>query len=541
MTAGRPHPPSAIRPSWQIWALVAGIALMLWVALAAWAMSSPVGASPDDDFHIAGIYCAAGEADCTSSGLREKPCFAAQPYVSGDCQRDGLETQPRTEGMVAGYYPPLYNTLMSSFVGPTVADTVRSVRLANVTLTVALVLASILLTRRALRVAVATGWLVFAVPLTVFITSSINPNAWSILGISALWGPALSFITERGGRRLDAARVAFVAVAALMALGSRSETPLFVGLIAGALFLAGAPWPVRHLERYPRLLLPVSLGLASLVSLVLFGSEKTDHIISGDYDRVLNFTSVLFQTFTSPLAGLGVPGIPANMLGWSDTIMPVVVSITGVTALLLAVSAGLRVMDHRKLVVIACFAIPALLLILYFWTTARHNTRFPPRYFMPVFIAALGLIMLPKFAAISPIPGRRVLPSIAILVSIGNAFALMTNTVRYTVGITDDVKASPGVLRDGGEPWWWWDLFGLPPYAQWLLGLSAFATASVVGAILLLAETPPRVAQPYLTGPPPPSSIAAVRPHPRSVHLRGLDDRAGASVPAGPTHPSPSQ
>ena len=474
---------------WGAVAAVAAVAALLWVALAAWAFSSPVGASPDDDFHIANIYCSAGLAECVEEGERVKPCFAAQPYVPGACQRDGLGTIPRSEGMVLNYYPPLYNTLMSNLVGENIADTVRSVRLANVTVAVAMIVGSIVLSRRSLRVAVATGWVVFAVPLTVFMASSISPNAWSILGIGAMWGPALSYLTEDTKRKTSIARVSFVIVGAAMALGSRSETPMYVGILSAALLVAGLPWPLRRLdeesEAHRKLLLPVGLAVAAMITLILFGSRKIMHSIAGDYEHIFSLSEAFGQVLVSPLAGLGTPGLPANMLGWSDTIMPPFVSYMGIAALALASVAGLSLMYTRKLAIIATFGIFSLLLMLYFWSIAWHTTRYPPRYFLPLFIVTVGLFMLPRLDRPERIPGIRILPVLAGLVAVGNSLALMTNTARYTVGISDVVKASPQLIEEGGTPWWWWNFFGLSPHGQWILGTVAFAAAGVLGAYLV--------------------------------------------------------
>lgn len=474
---------------WGAVAAVTAVAALLWVALAAWAFSSPVGASPDDDFHIANIYCSAGLAECVEEGERVKPCFAAQPYVAGECQRDGLGTIPRSEGMVLNYYPPLYNTLMSNLVGENIADTVRSVRLANVTVAVAMIVGSIVLSRRSLRVAVAAGWVVFAVPLTVFMASSISPNAWSILGIGAMWGPALSYLTEDTKRKTSIARVSFVIVGAAMALGSRSETPMYVGILSAALLVAGLPWPLRRLdeesEAHSKLLLPVGLAVAAMITLILFGSRKIMHSIAGDYEHIFSLSEAFGQVLVSPLAGLGTPGLPANMLGWSDTIMPPFVSYMGIAALALASVAGLSLMYTRKLAIIATFGIFSLLLMLYFWSIAWHTTRYPPRYFLPLFIVTVGLFMLPRLDRPERIPGIRILPVLAGLVAVGNSLALMTNTARYTVGISDVVKASPQLIEEGGTPWWWWNFFGLSPHGQWILGTVAFAAAGVLGAYLV--------------------------------------------------------
>ncbi|MDQ1247068.1 MAG: hypothetical protein QG597_1438, partial [Actinomycetota bacterium] len=115
-----------MRLSWRILA-IAVATLSLWLGSAAWAVSSPVASSPDDDYHLAMIYCAGGKADCERGGARMRPCFAFSAAVTGDCTPPaniplptspgdarratfdlGTLTTPATYGIITGWYPPLY-------------------------------------------------------------------------------------------------------------------------------------------------------------------------------------------------------------------------------------------------------------------------------------------------------------------------------------------------------------------------------------------------------------------------------------------------
>ena len=46
--------------TWLRWWRVA-LPLALLVVFGSWAVTSPVGASPDDDYHLSSIWCAGGE------------------------------------------------------------------------------------------------------------------------------------------------------------------------------------------------------------------------------------------------------------------------------------------------------------------------------------------------------------------------------------------------------------------------------------------------------------------------------------------------
>jgi hypothetical protein len=518
-------------PKWVRMSLVVMITATLWVALAAWAFSSPVGSAPDDDFHLANIYCAAGAAECVEEGERLKPCYAHDPTIPGSCQTAGQAAVPRTTGHVPDYYPPVYSSSMGALIGDTVGDTVRNVRLANVTLTTLLVIGSILLSRRGLRVAVTASWLSFGIPLGMFLTTSNSPNAWSILGIAAMWGPAVSFMSQDGRRGLAIARAVFVFTAALMALGARSESPLFVGAFAFALLIGFLPWPLRRIDdepgRHYKLLFPLGLGAAAIVSLTVFGSAKIMHSLYGDFEHFFTLTGALVMTLISPLAGLGFPELPANKLGWSDTAMPPYVSIISIVAILGLIIAGLRVWSARKLALLGTFGTTSFLIILFFWSIAWHNTRYPPRYFLPVFMVTIGLILLPNLANIRRIPGRRILPFVAILVGITNSAALLTNTTRYVTGITADTQLTAGNLAEAGTPQWWWAFLGLSPFGLWLVGTIAFLFTTILGSLVLLEYTRAKTEPPTHT------------PQPRQGNTQGWDlainsnrQAAHAPVPA---------
>lgn len=498
-------------PRWARISAVVAIGAALWLALAAWASSSPVGSAPDDDFHLANIYCAAGAAECVEEGERVKPCYAHDPSIPGSCQTAGNAQVPRTTGHVPDYYPPLYSTTMGALIGDTVGDTVRNVRLANVTLTTLLVLGSILLSRRSLRIAVTAGWLSFGIPLGMFLTTSSSPNAWSVLGIAAMWGPAISFMSQGGRPVLAAGRALFASTAAIMALGARSESPLFVGAFALALLIGFLPWPLRRIDAesgdHYKLLFPLGLGLAALLTLTTFGSAKVNHSLNGDFEHFFTLTGALVMTLISPLAGLGFPELPANKLGWSDTAMPPFVSIISLIGIVGLLVAGARVWSGRKLALLATFGTTSFLVILFFWSIAWHNTRYPPRYFLPVFMVTVGLFLLPRLPQARMIPGRVVLPIVAVLAGFTNSVALLTNTQRYVVGITPDAVISPGTLAEAGTPTWWWSFLGLSPVGLWALGTVAFLVAAVGGTLLARAYTAPKVNE-Y-----PPPTTPQVRPH----------------------------
>src|SRR4051794_13144876 len=83
------------------------IPLLALVALGAWALSSPVGASPDEDYHLTSIWCGqgieAGQCEAADAPSNRKipasllygpKCFAFHPETSAQCQSRWFSPEP---------------------------------------------------------------------------------------------------------------------------------------------------------------------------------------------------------------------------------------------------------------------------------------------------------------------------------------------------------------------------------------------------------------------------------------------------------------
>ncbi len=121
--------------------------LAFFVTCTGWALASPVGAAPDDDYHLASIWCAQGERGgvCVDPGVepatllvpapvvQSAVCYAFKADVTADCQ-DEVLTSTELAGtqhinQIDGLYPGAYYTAMSVFVGPDVERSVTVMRL----------------------------------------------------------------------------------------------------------------------------------------------------------------------------------------------------------------------------------------------------------------------------------------------------------------------------------------------------------------------------------------------------------------------------
>jgi hypothetical protein len=509
--------------------LAAGIAaaVLLLAALAAWALASPVGSSPDDNFHLANIYCTAGEANCRPEGIREVPCYAGNGKLTADCQRDAGVTTPATTGIRGGWYPPLYYSTMSTLVGDSVRTTTLTVRLANSVLAIAMLIGSLVLSSRRLRPAVVLSWLIAAVPLGMFLFASINSNAWSVIGVAACWGPALSFLTA-GGRRSKptevdqgsasrqddrqskhrwrpAAQIAFVALTTLMALGARSESPLFVTGVALAVTILG----FRH-KHWRRALLPAGMVAAAVAFYLFYGASKFSEMLGYRQDGTVRIWDLTVGVAVLPFRGLG----PDGPLSWLDTGIPASGTVPAVGAFAAACIIGLARIDTRKtLALLAFLAVCQAGGTLAAYQAMSTGNNLQPRYFLPALFVIAGLALLPSrliprsATAQTPLadpPGRDAQAElrhpvsqsgprsphftplqfwlIAAAVIVANSVALLAVLSRFTFGVG---PLEPDRLARIGRPLWWWESLPVGPFGVWLLGSVAFAAAVVVAFRLI--------------------------------------------------------
>lgn len=489
-----PHPafrqPPADVPSRDSLGFLAAVACIgaLLVAGFAWAYSSPIGSSPDDDFHQSSIWCPYPLED---SGCRlvyddagvavgayvpeivryASKCFAFQPEQSATCVDDLDATLVASDRIDRGDYPGLYYEVMRIFVGEDPVRSILVMRFFNATLAVLLLSAVAATMPRVGHRLMVLALVGTAVPLNIFLIASVNPSSWAIVGVAVAWLSSLALATSDTTRRTVAAGVLVVAGAALAA-ASRSDAAAYV--LVALVAMAILTW--RDLRRRPLLLaVPVVAGALCLAS--YFSAAQRTALVTGfegDSDR--NPDDVLFHNLTelpSLLAGLsgGFKG-----LGWFDTAMPAITHISVVAVVAGLVLNGLRAMWPEKFLSLALLAtaLTVLPLLVLQGSLSKVGEAVQPRYLLPlVFVAiATALVGRPRSGS----PGLTTSQTVAVytLLVLANSFGLHANIRRYVTG--QDVLS----FNLGQNAEWWWS-FGPSPMEVWAIGSAAFA----VGALLL--------------------------------------------------------
>ncbi|MDF1479152.1 DUF2142 domain-containing protein [Leifsonia sp. H3M29-4] len=492
MTPDRRSASRLIKPLSRFrWIFLAPI--LAFVALGAWAFASPIGAGPDDDYHLVSIWCANGGSDqcepgteensrIVPSAFRELTCYVQVEERSAACQDsvwptwdgDPWET---TRGNFGGEYPPVYYATMRLFAGGDIQTSALVMRLINAALFVGLATALAVLLPDARRRTLLWGWLVTLVPLGMFLIPSNNPSGWAITGIGTAFLALLGWFETDGRRRW--ALGALYLVGLVMAAGARGDAAVYaVGATVTVLLLTA----VRTRAWAFSAILPAA-GL--VVALVLFASAGQAGVGAsgfsgggtatmplegdgGDEMPLSGFALAAYNLLMLPFLWTGVWGTWG--LGWFDTQLPAIVPWSATAAFIVVAFAGLGLLTWRKAIATSGVLFVLVALPTYVLTVGgdKVGAQLQPRYLLPLIVLFAFLLLT------ETVQGRlrftRV-QTFAILgaLAIANFVALQVNIRRYVTGADEQ-----GLNLDVGAEWWWTG-FPLGPSAVWIVGAVAYA------------------------------------------------------------------
>jgi hypothetical protein len=476
---------------------IVGLVCVL-LALGSWAMASPVGASPDEDYHLVSIWCSHGERP----GLCEAPtadsalvparflqsnCFAFHPEVSAACTRQVADdVMVRSgRGNFAGVYPPVFYWVDGIFAGHDFDTSVIVMRIVNAMLFLAVFTAVYLLLPAGLRRAQMLGTLLTVVPLGLFLIPSINPSSWALLSAATFVTSLLGYLTVEDRRR----RIALGGLAGLALLigaGARGDSASYAIVAVAAVVILTLRTGRAALRRmiYPGVL-AVLAGVAFLAvgqsTAASPGQSTADHFSPGRLVRVAIDIPALWMG--SAGSRVGKTTIDWG-LGWLDTGMPAVVWVF-VGCLFAAIvfhamtGATKRRMLAASLVLLAAWVIPTYLLYI---TNQFVGDYLQPRYVLPL-LSMLAVVAIARLDgdAFRLTRGQRW--TVLGVLAVANAAALFTNIRRYVTG-----NNAHGFNLDRNVQWWWHG--PISPMAVFVVGVCAFAVALVVLTTDLTAKEP---------------------------------------------------
>ena len=505
---------------WVLLALSAGLA---W---AAWALSSPAGSSPDDDFHLSSIWCAGGVAEHAKPGevcstahgtqtpgsisrvlpreVAEAACYRWKRLRSADCVR---HIPPGTVVQVAndGLYPAGYYEVMHRVVAGSLTTSVMWVRGLNIIFALVVFGLAFAVSETRSRAALAlTLAVAFCTPIGLFFIPSSNPTAWSTIGIGSLWLFVLAFMTtSTPWRRWTAVAGALVAWG--IAVSARADAPVYAAVTIVVAAVIGS----RSVKRItPKLLMPATLVVLSAITFlagsggsvasngvapsaadghsaprfvlheIAYNTAHPLHLLLGNIGSLWKYERDIF--YTGPL-------------GWLDTQMSewgAVVPLA-VFALIVAALIAYRGWDRAAYgaLLVAALAVP--LLVLQRSHLSVESGYVQARYLYPLMLAVLGL---GGYGAIQRgllrVPNRWILPTMWAVMTALASLALHIQIRRYVSGLSTS-NIDLGVRRE-----WWWIGSPVSPMGVWVIGSVAMG---VVIALLARIATAPQPPEPQAT------------------------------------------
>lgn len=451
------------------------IPVLAFLSLSAWSVSSPVGSTPDDDFHLASIWCGLGDRGgiCENrdddaveryipTPITTATCYAFHAGESASCwnsEQDGMSLVKRAN--VDRLYPPLFYGTLSVFASENVAASVMVMKLFNAAFSVGLLTAVFFALPRRLRPALIVSVAASAVPLGVFIYGSTNPSSWALLSAATVWITLYGALKTSGRRRI--VLLALSVFGALIGAGARADSAVYA--VFGVLIALLLAWRPRRDQLIP---LAVAGGIVVLSVAFYLSAWQGASIVGGlDSERLpLSGSQHLSNLLAAPSLWMGALG--GWGLGWLDTAMPAVVSVFAGAVFWGAFFLGLGRASVRRtlaaaLAIAAMWLVPVVLLG---QSRMLVGELIQPRYLLPLMIIALGVASLRFDAERAWRGARMLLASAALVIAFGTA--LHVNIQRYTTGL-DQLTIDPGA----GSEWWWAN--APSPAVVWIGGTLAFA------------------------------------------------------------------
>jgi len=454
------------------------------LALSGWIFASPIGSSPDDDFHLTSTWCANGlRTDLCEPGPSEKErvvapvllhanCYAYHPESSAECQDEYLALDPEpsvvTErGSFEQNYPPVYYFVMNTFASHDIQVSALVMRLLNVLLFVGITTALYCLLPVARRGSLLWGWIITMVPLGLFLVASNNPSSWTVIGVGSSWLALVGYFESEGRRRV--ALGAIVALTVVMAAGARGDGAIYsvigMGVAAVLTFRRERRWLLSAI-------LPAALTILCLV--LYFSSRQATVAVSGLHspDAAVvpldSFGRLAYNLLNMPSLWAGIFGTWG--LGWLDTALPAIVTLGGLAVFIAVAFTGLRLPSWRKTVMLIGLALVLWLLPAYVLYAGGNvvGENVQPRYLLPLMIVFAGVAVF-RTSALEVRFGRLQQVFIVLALAMAQSLALHFNLRRYLTGIGEQ-----GFNLDSGAQWWWTGL-PLSPMGLWFVGSVAFA------------------------------------------------------------------
>jgi hypothetical protein len=458
-----------------------GIFISSFIFLGSWALSSPIGSSPDEGSHLVGIWCteinksvkcnnSEGPSKFSSQLSGDESCYLYDADQSAGC----LQSQEEVYKELSGFNEIKFYNFLNSFVSDNIIMSVIIMRFINVfILSVCIVFAFIYL-RKDIFVGTVFSFMTVGLPLGFYLVTSINTTSWVILG-SIFFIPYIFEIVTN----LSVRTIPLIIVTMLLTyiyLGSRPDGILFLGIsiVSSIPILA---YKIKNFNFFIKMLKynnlsRVVISLISLITLYLIYFVSTEigkRASLGLYASTQNVTNWdIGYRFTSLISGaLGGWG-----LGSLEVDMPGVVSVSSLFIFfsVIFISLGKSVIHSKLTLLIYAYFLIFVIWIFLFKSQLFVGQWLQPRYILPIMFG----LMSTSFVGIRQDLDKTFIYQIKIFIFLSTVcFAIGQHTLlrRYTHGL-DELYLN---LDQNKE--WWWNFLPISPMQLLMIGtISYFAT-----------------------------------------------------------------
>ena len=449
--------------------------------LGSWAISNPVGSSPDEGTHLVGIWCTElnksikcnnlnGTANFSSKLSGDDSCYLHDADQSANC----LKKQEEIYRELSGFNELSFYKFFSYFVSDNVEYSVILMRLFNVFIFSICILFSYLYLRQDIFIGTMFSFMVVGLPLGLYLATSISTSSWVVLGAIFFVPFLIEIFSNLSTRAIPLVLLTIMLI--YLYTGSRQDGILFLGisLVSSAPIIIREIFNLKFLSKLKENRNFIRLVWMTSIFVILYGVYFVSLEIGkraglGSYASTQAVTNWdIAYRFTSLISGaLGAWG-----LGSLEVDMPDFVTFSSIIIFFSVIFISLKqsIVETKLTLTLYLYFLIYVIWMFLFKSQLFVGQWLQPRYIIPIMFSLVSL----SFVGIKPESYKSYTPQIRIIIFLSTicfAFSLHTNLRRYTHGL-DQLYVN---LDKNNE--WWWDFLPISPMQVLFIGiLSYFAT-----------------------------------------------------------------
>jgi len=443
-----------INLKWIIWS-----ALAFWLTLICWSLSSPLGTTPDEHYHIASIWCAEGVKNPSCPAIPENSDrnLVAIPDLSNVCFRE-VACPQQDQHLATNYritqrnYPSAYYRSMHKLVGPNMTQSILVMRVFNSTIASLLFFSQAILCTNKKYLSWLTGFTFTIIPLGMSLIASINPSGWAFIGIANSWMFLLiATSTPNVARFRKLASWALWAFSSFLCIASRFDATIFLVITNLVVLIANYRSALRVNRRFV-----IGIGAISVLSFPLWRGQfhflqftsgwRTTPLNAGGPDLHIWITHWIINVISIPIDAFGEGRLGQEMIS-----IPRMVPIFGVGFLSAALLFSVIQINRRQVFSVGASFLFMAIVVIRISNLELDLFNVSGRYILPLVPYIVGCCI---YFSSSPLQLMEVLQLRRIIIAcmtIIHALSMYAVVEQNVMGTSFGIQ----ILKVGTEEWWW--------------------------------------------------------------------------------------